>query len=68
VVKMLKYSTSKLYDSLEKETISEFGEEGKDVFLLIWEIFSEYMNISGNEENKFIDKSINLIDNFFENK
>ncbi|PHJ13830.1 hypothetical protein [Fervidobacterium nodosum] len=65
---MLKYSTSKLYDSLEKETISEFGEEGKDVFLLIWEIFSEYMNISGNEENKFIDKSINLIDNFFENK
>lgn len=65
---MLKYSTSKLYDSLEKETISEFGEEGKDVFLLIWEIFSEYMNISGNEENKFIDKSINLIDNFFKNK
>lgn len=65
---MLKYSTSKRYDSLEKETISEFGEEGKDVFLLIWEIFSEYMNISGNEENKFIDKSINLIDNFFENK
>ncbi|ABR31529.1 hypothetical protein SU69_08545 [Thermosipho melanesiensis] len=65
---MFKSSTSKLYESLEKMTYSKFGEkEGEEVFNLLWEIFSEYTTISASEENKFIDKAIKLIDDYFEN-
>lgn len=65
---MFKSSTSKLYESLEKMTYSKFGEkEREEVFNLLWEIFSEYTTISASEENKFIDRAIKLIDDYFEN-
>jgi hypothetical protein len=66
---MLKSSAPKLYESLEKMTFSKFGEkEGERVLNLLWEIFSEYTNRSENDENKFIEQAIKLIDNYFEDR
>lgn len=65
---MFKSSVDKLYENLEKQTLKkDFGDKDKEeVFRLIWLLFSDYTNISKNDESKFIDQIIEKIDEFFD--